>query len=262
MKSHLAYNKKRGYYIIMLLACTLLPWSDGYAQVAEVISQQKVIAYDSYGNAIEVEDAMGVKTKYYYGSNSQPFSQLGLNGVQGIYLTGIQRQNGASVDVITGGVRASSGDDFFTEAGYDDLGRMSAMIDENGQRNEFSYDTFGRLKESYNTHGVRVSKNEYYYSLQGNSTYNPTDPNRLESWAYYDSGDTSKVIQSVNYLDGLGRGIQAQVRSGSKAIVTGTRYNERGLPEAVSRPIELSNQSTFVPDLLDGTTSFSPTGGL
>ncbi|MFA5670478.1 MAG: hypothetical protein WC967_14660, partial [Balneolaceae bacterium] len=248
--------KRKFSAIAVVVMLILLQTSFIYGQV----NQYKVIAYDSYGNAIEVEDAMGVKTKYYYGSNSQPFSQIGLNGVKGIYLTGIQRQNGTSIDGVSGGVRPSTGDDLFTEAEYDGLGRVSVIIDKNGQSNEFTYDSFGRLKESYNAHGVRISKNEYYYSLQGNSNYNPMDPNRVESWTYYDAGDTSKVIKSVSYLDGLGRGIQSQVRGGNKTIITGTKYNERGLPEAVSRPIELSNQATFVPDLFEGTGTFAPEG--
>ncbi|MFA5670413.1 MAG: hypothetical protein WC967_14325, partial [Balneolaceae bacterium] len=136
----------------------------------------------------------------------------------------------------------------------------SVIYDASLSANYFAYDSFGRLKESYNAHGVRILKNEYYYSLQGNSNYNPMDPNRVESWTYYDAGDTSKVIKSVSYLDGLGRGIQSQVRGGNKTIVTGTKYNERGLPEAVSRPIELSNQATFVPDLFEGTGTFAPEG--
>jgi len=66
---------------------------------------------------------------------------------------------------------------------------------------------------------------------------------------------------SISYLDGLGRQMQTQLRGGSTVIATETLYNERGLPEVASRPIETT--ATVFPGfyssgMLSGGGSFTP----
>ncbi|MEO1023286.1 MAG: DUF6443 domain-containing protein [Bacteroidota bacterium] len=64
---------------------------------------------------------------------------------------------------------------------------------------------------------------------------------------------------SMEYVDGLGRSIQSQMRDASNtAIITDTRYNERGLPEVASRPIEENGVTSYRPNLLEGTGAFTP----
>lgn len=137
-----------------------------------------------------------------------------------------------------------------------------SIKDISGSVNRFEYDSFGRLNKTYNANGELVSTNNYYYSLDGNTSYNAADPNYVETLTHYDPANSSNVTKSISYLDGLGREIQAQVRGGSKTLITGTRYNERGLPEATSRPIEKASQTTFLNNLFDGTGSFDPVNGL
>ena len=138
------------------------------------------------------------------------------------------------------------------------FGTPLAIKDASGSTNRFTYDSFGRLKEIYNANGERISRNVYYYSLDGNSSYTTTDPNRVETITYNDPADTTDKTLSLTYLDGLGRDIQSQVRGGTEAILTETRYNERGLPEVASRPIKKTGVSGYVANLMGATFAPDP----
>lgn len=133
-----------------------------------------------------------------------------------------------------------------------------AMKDAAGSTNRFTYDEFGRLSETFNPNGERLSRNVYFYSLDDHASFDDEDPNRVESITYNDPADTTDKTISVGYLDGLGRSIQSQVRGGSSTIITDTRYNERGLPEVTSRPFKLSNQTTYLANAFEGSGSFIP----
>ncbi len=133
------------------------------------------------------------------------------------------------------------------------FGTPLAIKDVAGSTSRFIYDNFGRLKETFNPNGERVSRNAYYYSLDNNVAFSATDPNRVEVIAYNNPADTTDKTLSVSYLDGLGRPIQSQSRaSDGTAIVIGALYNQRGLPHITSRPVQLNVNSYtngFVNDL-------------
>tara|TARA_R100000908_G_scaffold45503_4_gene21715 strand:- start:1802 stop:4993 length:3192 start_codon:yes stop_codon:yes gene_type:complete len=394
------------------------------------VNQWKVLSYDTYGNPMEVQDANGNVTKYYYGSDTSPFSQDGNNSTNGVYLTGIQKVQGTD-DCNNCGARPSSGDDLFTEARYDDLGRISSITDENEQETRFKYDSFGRLISTLNPNGFLTAAQGYGYStIMNGGIYSPSAPNYIETISYADpihytdfssssgwssvssynvfnypkagettvrmgsgggwetisksfpgsstmvlrvdfypdnsTGGTPHVIleqsgirfavqyrpgedafrvqyrtnptgsysysgnfpldafpnrwytieiqkvgeqltawvyprgegrseinsykkgnfiswtptlslttddnyfyaanlsiakssnSTVSYMDGLGREIQTQQRGGGQTIITGMRYNDRGLPEVVSRPIEAANQNTYLANLFEGNGTFTP----
>lgn len=141
------------------------------------------------------------------------------------------------------------------------LGTTLSMKDLTGATSRFEFDDFGRHLKTYNVNGELVKTNSYYYSLDGNTNYTTTDPNRVESQVHYDPANSSNVTKSVSYLDGLGREVQSQIRGGTKVITTETLYDKRGLPEIASRPIEttttvapgyyssgLMGGGSFVPD--------------
>jgi len=144
------------------------------------IKTSSIIKYDSFGNPLEVQDAAGNLIKAYYGSNTAPFSQNGMNGVSGVYLTGIQRVQGTDDCANTCGGRPASGDDLFTEARYNALGQPTTLIDENGQAQAFSYDRFGRLKTKANQNGVITHEFDYVYSVATNGgAYQAAAPNKI-----------------------------------------------------------------------------------
>ncbi|MEO1022511.1 MAG: RHS repeat-associated core domain-containing protein [Bacteroidota bacterium] len=104
------------------------------------------------------------------------------------------------------------------------------------------------------------------YTLNGFST--TWTPNFAlsgnDSYYYVANLSIAKSWQAgMEYLDGLGRSIQSQMRDAANtAIITDTRYNERGLPEVASRPIELTGVTNYQQDLMEGTGSFNPGGVL
>jgi hypothetical protein len=219
------------------------------------ISNGEILNVDSYNNPTRIIDAKGNTTKFYYRSNNNPFSSGNINGVTGVYLTGTQKVIG-SINTPT------SGDDLYTHYKYDGFGRITDIYNESDDNVFFTYDNMSRLKEEFNENGERVSRYGYYYSKNNtNASYDSLNPNRIETITYSDPiNDTTKKVIDVTYLDGLGREIQTQQRGGGKTLVTGTVYNDRGLPEAITRPIELTNRISFVTDLFDGTSSFEPEG--
>ncbi len=169
-------------------------WKEGNPAAAPDLSNAvktaEVTNYDQWGNLLGIEDANGSVTNFYYGSNTYPFQNAtipsnAVNGILGTYLTGIQQQNGTSIDVISGGVRPGGGNDLFTEASYDIYGRLESIADENGQVTKYGYDEFSRLGSQTNQHGNTISGFSYAYSssLNGGS-YSVSSPNFVESITY------------------------------------------------------------------------------
>ncbi|WP_409029386.1 RHS repeat domain-containing protein [Gracilimonas sediminicola] len=210
---------------------------------SNAIKISTVIKYDNHGNPLEIQDANTNLTKYYYGSNSNPFSSSLINGASGFYLTGIQKVQG-SVNT------PSSGDDLYIEAEYNAQGLVSKIIDENDDEQTFVYDDFGRLEEIYNANNEIVTSYGYHYSS--------SDSNRVETWTHYDPNNSSNVTKSISYLDGLGRQIQTQTRGGGETIVSASTYNKRGLLEVVSRPFQVSSLNSYLSDPFGA--AFTPPG--
>ncbi len=205
------------------------------ATPSEPSSIRNVLAteYDDDGNPIEFIDASGTTTKFYYGTNSAPFSQSASNNSR---LTGIQKVIGTEDAIPGGGTRPTSGDDLFTEAEYGSLDRVSKIISENGVENTFTYDSFGRLTASYNNAGVQVASHSY--SLTG-SSFSETNPNWVESTTFTSAGNRV----SRQYMDGIGRSVQQVTASGSEVIISAQSYNDRGKPWKSYKPFSRSGTS-------------------
>lgn len=146
------------------------------------------------------------------------------------------------------------------------FGTVVAFKDASGATTRYSYDTFSRLDEVYNANGSLTTTYDYYYSLENNSNFNSSQPNRVETVTYTNPTNSSITIKGQSYLDGLGREIQTQQRGGTKVIVAETLYNTRGLQEAVSRPIEENATGGFTgfytQGLMSGGGSFTPGSAL
>ncbi len=111
----------------------------------------------------------------------------------------------------------------------------------------------GRDPDNSYTLGGFDSSWDPNFTLSGNDSY------------YYAANlSISEGLQStVSYVDGLGRNIQNQNRGGNIVIATETLYDERGLPEVTSRPIEetAANYPGFYDQgLMRGGGTFSPGG--
>jgi|GEM_PF-807949 len=141
------------------------------------------------------------------------------------------------------------------------LGKTVAVKDASGSTNRFSYDSYNRLKEIFNPLGEKITSYDYYYSLDTNPSYNANEPNKVETVTYTNPTNPSITIKNQSYLDGLGREIQTQQRGANTVISIETLYNERGLPDVVSRPIESTTTAFpgyYTSGLLSGGGTFTP----
>lgn len=153
------------------------------------VKNSTIAKYDSYGNPLEIEDANGTKSKFYYGSNASPFSQVG----SGINLTGVQKVFGTDNCASNCGTRPTGTDDLFTEADYDVLNRVTSITDENSKTTTFVYDDFSRLTKSINPNGG-VTRNSYFYSSEPSGSYSASAPNLVETVTGTNSYETDFSI--------------------------------------------------------------------
>ena len=208
-------------------------WEGGSASnppsSANAVLTSQVNLYDGYGNPLVVEDADGHQTRYYYGSVAAPFSQDGFNGVNGVYLTGIER--------------VKSGTNLRTQAEYDNKGNLIKVTDENNQTTSYGYDNFNRLITTTNANGFVVAANGYGYSATRNSgTYSASDPNTVESITYIDpfyrtdfSSSTGWVSVNPTYNTfGIEKAGQTTVRMGGPGAYE-TMYMEPDAEDLIAR---------------------------
>ena len=196
------------------------------------VKTTEVTLYDSYGNVLRMLDALGNETRYYYGSNTQPFNQTGINGVNGVYLTGIQKVIGTS-NCDNCGTRPSSGTDLFIDARYDNYGRLNRMRDENNMSTFFGYDSFHRLNSVRNHTGSLLTDYLYKTNFSG-SNYSHANSNYIRTRSY----DGSQTIASFQFFDGLGRSIQTQQGiGGGDVVVQHYFYDALGREAAITNPI-------------------------
>lgn len=164
--------------------------------------------YDPHGNVTEATDANGQLMHLYYGTNTQPKTQsgTGVNGVAGVYLTGIERSGATTLD---------------QTADYDTKGRVETITDPNGKTRTFSYDGLSRLTEVQNHEGDTVQ--QHTYIVKG-SKFNSSSPN----WVQTTQHTGADTLYSTKYIDGLGRTIQSQQRVVGENIVAATTYDTQG----------------------------------
>ncbi|MEQ9264007.1 MAG: DUF6443 domain-containing protein [Balneolaceae bacterium] len=204
-----------------------IPPADPDANSIEVLD---ILKYDSYGNVLEVNDANGNLTKYYFGDNSNPLTQNGINSISGVYLTGLER------------IQASgSGVDLTQTAKYDTHGRVTEMKDESGVILKYTWDALDRLTEIRDSGNTLLEDYTYSNSYSGTS-YAHANSNHVRTRSY-DNGNT---VTSYQFFDGLGRPIQTQQSiGGSDVIVQHVFYDELGRQEAVTKPVILSSGLSY-----------------
>lgn len=178
--------------------------------------QQSIQSYDSYGNPLQVLDAEGVETTYSWEESS------------------------TLLDKITR--RPDPGTDLTIDYNYNNNLLLSEIIDPDGQKTTFEYDTLQRLIKTKNHDAQEVSMLEYFYSRtgSGNDTFDPADPNYVRQ-TLKRSGTEQTV--STSYLDGLGRQISSQVRDGNDDIVQYNTHDALGRPDSSFKALQLTNSN-------------------
>ncbi len=194
--------------------------------------------YDTFGNVIKFTDANEKLTKLYYGDNDNPYSWNGLDGVSGVYLTGITK-------VLNGS------DSLTVTARYDDMGRADRITDENDRHTYFGYDDFHRLisirgHASSAGSAPLLQEIEYEKLYTGGIYGSPDNHNRIITRHHAGFG-ANNIRTFVEYFDGLGRPIQSQQDVGNNdAVVTHTFYDAMGREEIITKPITWSTGLDFL----------------
>jgi YD repeat-containing protein len=124
--------------------------------------------------------------------------------------------------------------DLVTDLAYHSTGYLASIRDEGGTFRRFTYDAHGRLSEVRNHGSLLVEVYAYAYSrTSGNGwVYQAASPNRVTTTTYLGTAS----VETREYLDGLGRPVQTNVRDGSTYHVTATQYDLMGRPWRVWRP--------------------------
>ena len=196
--------------------------------------QETANGYDVAGRLTDLADAKGNITYFQYGGN-----------VNAAFLGWVTRVTDA-----TGNVNLWQG------FGYDADGNLEYTLDNNGYPVRFTYDLFGRLRQVKNHDGTVVKAYGYTYSRTGPGwTFNTSSPNAIIDTTFIQHSPTQKAIVSTQFLDGLGRPIQAVVRDGSSYVVRAQQYDGMGRPWRTWKPYTRTTAG-YDPNFAANATSF------
>ena len=209
---------------------TFNQWTSGSPN-AEWLLISKINERDQYSNIIKEEDANGNITKYYYGTNSNPFQNT-----TGNYLTGVQKVIDTAENPPDSGVRP--GDDLFVEYQYNDLGQVTKIGDENGKFTSYEYDEFWRLDKLKNHDDNVLTEYDYYFSRDNHTNFDPIYPNSIITTTYF---SVSLLGTFVTYYDGLGRELQTQIDESNDLIVSEKVYDALGRLAIETKPARYLN---------------------
>ncbi|MCL4213239.1 MAG: hypothetical protein KJZ74_04935 [Gemmatimonadales bacterium] len=181
-----------------------------FTKDARYIAQETATAYDASGRILQLTDAGGRLTTYEYGGNP----------------------NAAFLTKVTRVKDAAGLADLVTTLAYNSDGYRVLTTDEGGRTERFAYDLFGRLTERRNHDSVLVASFAYTYSRTSANgwTFSAASPNVVTTTTWLQQTPTPKGVASQEWLDGLGRPIQAVVQGGTTYYVTATQYDLMGRP--------------------------------
>jgi RHS repeat-associated protein len=166
----------------------------------DVTTSKKIMTYneyDAYGRVLKQTDGNGYVTKFYYGTNDNPFTNTG-----GVYVTGIEKSLGIKQSFK-----------------YDHFGNVIQKTDENNQTITIDYDQFGRVKQVFDPSNILLGRYNYY--LAG-AYLSLTNPNYVYTSLYRSSTDSMRV---TTYFDGAGDQTQNLVVLGDSNVVSHTTYD-------------------------------------
>jgi RHS repeat-associated protein len=189
-----------------------------------VIELKSYDLYDSYSNLLQSSDAAGDTLLYFYGSNTNSFSNSD-NGLLHAYMTGVQTTvNGTTL----------------SEAyKYNNAGQVIQKTDENGNSTYYTYDAFHRLSAVSNWNNDTLSK--YTYNLVGNSL-GSSNPNSIVATSYRKHTSPDSTVTRM-YFDGIWKQIQSSVSLGDSDIVTAVVYDSLSRKSRSYEPYSYWNPS-------------------
>ena len=200
--------------------------------------------YDTYGNPLEVSKANGSHSSYIWGyDNSFPVAKginttyTDINGVLGNNFN--LGANGLS-STQKNNLRSTISEAQWMFYDYDPMIGITIVQDARKYEMFYEYDNFNRLYRVRDKMNYLLSENEYYYGLPN---YVKTTAFKVEttSGSVYDD----EKIESITYLDGLGRAIQSiskQAGGNKQDIILPNVYDDFGRQVVNYLPFADSNQ--------------------
>ncbi len=207
-----------------------------FTKDGDYVKVETAHSYDASGRITQLSDARSKVTNYFYngGTSGEAF------------LSAITRVNDG-----TGSTHLTTS---FT---YNASGYMSSMRDEGGADRRFEYDGFGRLETIKNDGYQKLEEYAYAFSrtLGNGWTYSASSPNKVTTTTYLSTSPTVTTT-GIEYLDGLGRSVQTQVKDGSQYVVTATEYDAQGQMWRQWKPYPASSGGSYQSSYNSAATSY------
>lgn len=229
----------------------------------DTLGNKSFYTYSTTGRRLTETNALGQTTKYIYDSLSRfvatefadgsgisnTFNVIGNRDSSTDQLGRItyyeyDKLNRLTSTILPDATPNDLTDNARTQTEYDELGRVVATIDENGNREEFDYDIAGQLLESRSD--CRCRRKAYTYDNAGNKL---TETNPLGRTTVFEYDVLDRLTQT-NYIDGTNSKItydklgQVLSQTNQMGNTTSYEYDER-------------NRNTAVIDALGQRTEYS-----
>ncbi|TVR17216.1 MAG: hypothetical protein EA391_05405 [Balneolaceae bacterium] len=195
-------------------------------------------SYDVWGNPLQYTDANNQVVNMYYGSHSNPLSQNGLHGTNGVYLTGVERVK-------------PGGSNLTTTGQYNTRGFLTRLVDVADVETRYDYDGLGRLKAISNASDVVIQDYDYNVDYSG-GIYDDTNANSIRVRSF----TNSQTRTSTQYFDGLGRPIQSQAYDGTHSIVSVLEYDSQGREWKAWKTYRDSGANSYRSNVSSGSDGF------
>ena len=182
--------------------------------------------YDKYGRMISYTDPKGNITEYKYDGNGNCIKTINPMELETEFTYNALNQ----LTTIT--VHTKSKGDLTRTYEYNELGLVTAITDEEGNRKQAVYDNNGNLKEVYDVYGNKIEDNEYNTL---NQLVSSTDAlKNITNYQYNKSGLVAYITQCYDTNNAVTTGYQYDKEGRLKQVtdaengVSGYTYDEYG----------------------------------
>lgn len=203
----------------------------------------KTFGYDAWGlcNATTVMDANGFTTKYYYSDD--------------IYNPCINNEAGCKKGYITGIEYPQSSPQLKKSFGYDQFVNITHITDENNKITQAVYDDLGRITSVIDPLG-HETENFTYYMPSDNNIISPSDPNSITENSYRSLNDFTTV---KHFYGGAGYERQKVIAIEDSNIIFPTTYDNMWRVDKIYKPygVKLGGNNNFYdPDFYSNDTAY------
>jgi RHS repeat-associated protein len=173
----------------------------------------RFLRYDIYGNPLELKRENDITMVYLWGYNqSYPIASIEnatySQVTTALGTTNISEANLAAINALRS--NATFQNAMITTYTYKPLEGLTSITDPKGYTTTFTYDAFGRFKNSKDANQNIINAYEYYYrnQTQNQNFVKSITYKRPSNQVTINLNQPTDVLQEVSFVDGLGRPIQ------------------------------------------------------